>query len=92
MFKHVPLFCAIKSKSEVCKELKQEIGLVEYLEYVKEHLLDYFQSFIQVPMGCLRSWVGMIKGVGHMSVLIVGLVKSRLNMFFLSVHHMIPRD
>ena len=26
------------------------------------------------------------------SVLIVGLVRSWLSMFFLSVHHMIPRD
>ena len=32
------------------------------------------------------------KGGGHRSVLIVGYVRSQLSMFFLSVHHMIPRD
>ena len=46
----------------------------------------------QVPMGFLRSWVGMLKGVGLRNVLIVGLVRSLLSMSFLSVHHMIPRD
>ena len=30
--------------------------------------------------------------VGHRSVLIVGLVRNHLNMFFLSVHHTIPKD
>ena len=43
-------------------------------------------------MGCLRSWVVILIGVDHRSVLVVGLVKNRLSMFFLSVHHMIPRD
>ena len=33
-----------------------------------------------------------VKGVGLRNVLIVGLVMSALSMFFLSVHHMIPRD
>ena len=43
-------------------------------------------------MGYLRNWVRMLIWVGHKSVLIVGLVKSQLNMFFLSVNHMIPTD
>ena len=31
-----------KSKIQVYRELKQEIGFEEYLEYVKEHLVDCF--------------------------------------------------
>ena len=31
-------------------------------------------------------------GVGHRSVLIVGLERSQLSMLFLNVHCMIPRD
>ena len=42
-------------------------------------------------MGFLRSWVGMLVGVGHRNVLIVRPLKSPLSMFCLSVHHMIPR-
>ena len=34
----------------------------------------------------------MLIGVAHRSVLFVGLARSQLNMFFLSVHHTIPRD
>ena len=34
----------------------------------------------------------MVRAVGNMSALIVGLVKNWLSMSFLSVHHMIPRD
>ena len=47
-------------------------------------------------MGYLRSWVGMLIGVGHRNVLvvlIVGLVRIWLSMLFLNVlvHHMIVR-
>ena len=31
-----------KSKLRVYRELKPEVGFEEYLEYVKEHLLDCF--------------------------------------------------
>ena len=31
----------------------------------------------------------MLAGVGHRSIVIVGLVRSQLNMFILNVHHMI---
>ena len=34
----------------------------------------------------------MLKGVGLRNGLIVGLARSLLSMFFLSVHHMISRD
>ena len=43
-------------------------------------------------MDFLRSWVGTLKGVGPKNVIIVGLVRSPLRMYFLSMHHMIPRD
>ena len=33
-------------------------------------------------MGCLRSWVGMLRVVGHRNVLIVGFVRNQLSMFF----------
>ena len=34
-----------------------------------------------------RSWVGILIGVGHRTVLIVELVRNCLSVFFLSVHH-----
>ena len=43
-------------------------------------------------MGFSRNWEGMLRGVGLGNALIVGLVKSLLSMFFLSVHHTIHRD
>ena len=45
-----------------------------------------------VPRDFLRSWVGMLKGVGLMNVLIVGLVRSKLNIFSLNVHFITPGD
>ena len=56
-----------------------------------EHLLDCCSSIVQMPMGCLRSWVGLILEVTHRSVLVLRLVRSQFSMF-LSVHHIIPRD
>ena len=38
-------------------------------------------------MGHLRSWAGMLKGVGHGSVLTWGLVRSQLSMIFTNVYH-----
>ena len=43
-------------------------------------------------MGYSRNCVGILIEVGHKNVLNVGLVKSQLSMFFLSVHHMILKD
>ena len=54
-------------------------------------LLDCFLSSVRVPMGFLSNWVGILRGVGLRNVLIVGLVRSMLSMFFLSVHNTIPR-
>ena len=56
-----------------------------------EHLVKYFYIFIQVPMGFLKSWVGMLRGVGHKSVLTVRFVRSWLSVFSSNVHYMIPR-
>ena len=42
--------------------------------------------------GLLEESGGHAKGVSHRSVLIVGLVRSHLSMFFSNVHYMIPRD
>ena len=36
--------------------------------------------------------MGMLTRVGHKNILIVGPLKSQLNMFHLSVQHMIPKD
>ena len=79
-----------KSKLHVYKELKRVVGLEEYLKYVKGPLLDCFLSSIQAPIDFLRSWIGMLRGVGLRNVLIVGLVRSSLGMSFLSVHYTIP--
>ena len=58
----------------------------------RENLLDNFKSFVRVPTGYLRSWVGMLRGVGYRSVPTVGLARSQLSMFFSNVDHMITRD
>ena len=71
-----------ESKLHVYKELKRGVGFEEYLKHVKGRLLSCFFSFGQVPMDVLRSWVGMLKGVGLRNVLIVGFVRSLLRMFF----------
>ena len=76
---------------KVYKELKREIGFEDYLEYVKRAPSRLFLTCVQVTMVCLRSWVGILRQVGQRSVLIVGLVRSQLSMFFLNVHRMIPR-
>ena len=47
-----------KSKLQVYRKLKQEMGFVECLEYVKGAPSRLFLSFVGVPMGCLSSWVG----------------------------------
>ena len=80
-----------KSKLHICREVKREVVFEDYLEHVKGVASRLF-SKVQLLMGCLRSWVGILIGVGHGCVLIVGLVRSHLSMFFLSFHHMIPRD
>ena len=51
----------------------------------------FLLKFVQVPMHFLRSWVGMLKGMGLRNALIVGLVRSLSSKFFMSVHDMIPR-
>ena len=79
-----------KSKLRVYKELKRGVGFEEYLRYVKGPPSRLFLSSVRVPMAFLRNWVGMLRGVGLRNVLIVGLVRSLLSMFVLSVHHTIP--
>ena len=81
-----------KSKLQVHRELKPEIGFEEYLEYVNGAPSRLFLSFVRTPMGCLRSCEGMVRRVGHRSVLIVRLVRNQLSMFSLNVHHMIAKD
>ena len=74
----------------VYRELKQEIGFEEYLEYVKGTPSRLFLKFCSGTHGLFEGLSRHVKGVGHKSVLITGLVRNRLSMFFLSVHHMIP--
>ena len=56
----------------------------------REHYLDCFKYFVHVPIGCMRSWVDMLRGAGHRIVLIVRLVKS-VEHVHLNVHYVIPR-
>ena len=44
--------------------MKWEIGFEEYLEYVEGAPSRFFKSFVWVPIGCLRSWLGMLRGGG----------------------------
>ena len=67
-----------KSKLQVYRELKQEVGFEEYSQYVKGAPIRLFFTLCLGTMDCLRSWVGMLReSVCHRNVLIVGLVKSR---------------
>ena len=43
-------------------------------------------------MGCSRNWVGVLVGMDLRNGVTVGPVRSRLNMYFLNVHHTIPKD
>ena len=81
-----------KSTWRFSRELKREIGLEDYLEYVKGTSSRFFKSFFRVPMGCLRSLVDMLTRMGQGSVLIVVFVRSWLSKFFLNVHRIIPTD
>ena len=72
--------------------MKREIRFEEYLEYVKEAHSRLFFKFRSGTHGLFEELGRQIRGVGHRSVLIAGLVRNWLSMFFLSVHHMIPRD
>ena len=81
-----------KSKLRVYRELKRKIGFEEYLEYVMEGSSRLFLKFCSGTHALFEELSRLDKGVGHRSVLIAGLVRNRMSMFFLSVHHMIPRD
>ena len=70
----------------------KEVGFEECLQYVKGADARLFLKFVHIPMGFLRSWVGMLVGMGNRNILNVGPLKSPLSMFCLSVHHKIPRD
>ena len=64
------------------RELKWKIGFEKCLEFVKWAPSRLLLSLVQLPMSCLRSWVGILREVGHRSVLIMGLARSWLSMFF----------
>ena len=81
-----------KSKLRVNKELKRGVGFEEYLRYVKGPPSRLFLKFRSGTRGLFEELGRHAKGVGLRNVLIVGLVRSLLSMFFLSVHHTIPRD
>ena len=55
----------------------------------KAKVANVYFCIPKAPMGVLKSWVGMLGGVGPRSILMIGSVSSLLNMFFLSVHHAI---
>ena len=81
-----------KSKLQVYRQLKRQIGFEEYLQYVEGAPSRLFFKFRLGTHGLFGELGRHDKGVGHRSVLIVGLVRNQLNMFFLNVHHMIPKD
>ena len=81
-----------KSKLQVYRELKEEIRFEEYLEYVKWAHSRMLLKFRWDTSGLFEELGRHDEGVGHRSVLIMGLVWSRLSIFFLSVHCMLPRD
>ena len=76
----------------IFKELKQQFGFDEYLEYVKGAPSKLFYKFHSGTQGLFEELGRHSKGMGHRSVLIVRLGRSQLSMFFLNVHHMISRD
>ena len=51
----------------------------------QKYMYMYFKIF-------LRKLMGMLGGVDHRSVLVVGLVRSQLSMFFCTCNYDIPRD
>ena len=51
-----------KPKWCIYKEVKGEFGFEQYLKHVKGASCRLFLSFSRVPMGCLKSWVGMLGG------------------------------
>ena len=81
-----------KSKLKVYRKLKHGIVFEEYLEYIKVAPSGLFLKFRLGTHGLFEELCRDDKGVGHGSVLIAGLVRNQLSMFFLNVHHMIPRD
>ena len=71
-----------KSKLRVYRELKQEIGFEEYLEHVKEAPSRLFLKFRSSTHWLLEELGRHDKVVGHMSVLIVVLVRNQFSMLF----------
>ena len=71
--------------------MKREIGFEEDLECVKGTLSKLLFKFRSGTHGLFEELCRHDKGVGHRSVLIARLVRNRLSMFFVNVHHMIPR-
>ena len=69
-----------------------EVGVEECLEFVKGASQIVFKIFVQVPMGFLRSWIGILAGEESQERPICGACKERLNILFLRVHHAILTD
>ena len=52
-----------KPKLRIYKEVIAEFGFGEYLEHAKVASSTlFFEGFVVIPMGCLRSCVGMLGG------------------------------
>ena len=77
----------LQHKSKLQVYWKVKVGglfLTNILSTLMEPLLYYFKTFIQVPMGFLKSWVDSQKEAGPRDVLIVGFVRSLLSMSVVS--------
>ena len=83
---------ALQCKSKLCfyRELKQDVGFEEYLEFVKVGHSRLFFKFHSGTYGLFKEL--SIVRVGYRNVLIVGLVRSQLNLFFLSVKCIFSRE
>ena len=75
----------------VDNKLKQVVGFDKYLISVKRPPSRLFLKFGLSTHGLFEELVGMLTGVSPRNALIVEFVKSLLIMFFLSMHHTIPR-
>ena len=64
----------------------------ELLKYLKEPSSRPFLKFCPGTNGILRSWVGMLRGVGPRNALIVGLVRSLLSMFLFIMDHTVHKE
>ena len=85
---------ALQNISKLCvyKELKQVVGVEEYLEYVKGPPSRLFFKFCSGTHGFFEEWGRHAKRGGSQECPNFGLERNLLSTSFLSAHHTIPKD